>query len=107
MDHGDVQVLLILGGNPVFDAPADFKFLERLQKVPLRIRLGLYEDETSRWCQWHIPEAHLLDTWGDCRAYDGTCTIMQPLIAPLYGGRSALETVALFRTNRCKPATRS
>jgi Fe-S-cluster-containing dehydrogenase component/anaerobic selenocysteine-containing dehydrogenase len=96
MDRGEVQILLILSGNPVFDAPADLRFRDRMQKVPLRIRLGLYEDETSQWCQWHIPEAHYLETWGDSRAFDGTCTIMQPLIAPLYGGRSALEVVALF-----------
>src|SRR5205823_12923335 len=64
--------------------------------VPLRVRLGLYDDETSRLCQWHVPEAHFLETWGDARTFDGTCTIMQPLIAPLYGGRSALEVLAAF-----------
>jgi Fe-S-cluster-containing dehydrogenase component len=96
MDRGEVTLLLILGGNPVFDAPADFKFRERLAKVPLRVHLGLYDDETARWCQWHIPEAHFLEAWGDTRAFDGTCTIMQPLIAPLYGGRSAAEVVASF-----------
>ncbi|HEX4589324.1 MAG TPA: 4Fe-4S dicluster domain-containing protein, partial [Gemmataceae bacterium] len=96
MDRGEVQLLLILGGNPVFNSPADFHFRERLGKVPLRIHLSQYEDETSRNCHWHIPEAHFLETWADARAFDGTCTIMQPLIAPLYGGRSALEVLAVF-----------
>lgn len=91
-----VKLLLVLGGNPVFTAPADLNFADRLQQVPQRVRLGLYEDETSRLCQWHIPEAHYLETWGDARAADGTCTIMQPLVAPLYGGRSALEVLVAF-----------
>jgi molybdopterin-containing oxidoreductase family iron-sulfur binding subunit len=96
IDAGKVQVLLILGGNPVFTAPADFEFEKRIQKVPLRIRLGLYDDETSRQCQWHFPQAHYLEAWSDTRTFDGTCTIMQPLIAPLYSGRSAHEVVAAF-----------
>jgi molybdopterin-containing oxidoreductase family iron-sulfur binding subunit len=96
IDAGKVQVLVILGGNPVFTAPADFAVADRIRKVSLRVRLGLYDDETSRLCQWHIPEAHYLETWGDTRTFDGTCTIMQPLIAPLYGGRSAYEVVAAF-----------
>jgi molybdopterin-containing oxidoreductase family iron-sulfur binding subunit len=96
MDRGEVRLLLILGGNPVFTAPSDLDFSERLTKVPLRLHLGLYDDETSRWCQWHIPAAHYLETWGDTRTFDGTCTVMQPLIAPLYGGRSALEILTNF-----------
>lgn len=77
----------------------DFKFAEELALVPLRIRLGLYEDETSALCQWHIPEAHSLETWSDARAFDGTATIMQPLIEPLYGGKSAHELVAALAGN--------
>ncbi len=96
MDAGKVEVLLILGGNPVYTAPADLRFAERLQKVPLRIRLGLYEDETSQLCHWHLPEAHVLESWGDVRAHDGTVTLIQPLIAPLYDGKSALEVLATF-----------
>ena len=68
--------------------------LNKLGRVPLRIRLGLYEDETSALCQWHIPETHPLETWSDARAFDGMATIMQPLIEPLYGGKSAHELVA-------------
>ncbi len=94
MDAGKVNVLVILGGNPVFTAPADLKFADRLSKVGLRVHLGLYEDETSQLCHWHIPEAHYLESWSDVRALDGTVTILQPLIAPLYGGKSAHELMA-------------
>jgi MoCo/4Fe-4S cofactor protein with predicted Tat translocation signal len=89
-----VNLLLILGGNPVFTAPADLKFADALGKVGLGVHLSLYEDETSYLCHWHIPEAHYLESWSDARAYDGTATILQPLIAPLYGGKSAHEIVA-------------
>jgi molybdopterin-containing oxidoreductase family iron-sulfur binding subunit len=94
MDAGKVNLLVILGGNPVFTAPVEFKFAERLAKVGLRVHLGLYEDETSQFCHWHIPEAHYLESWSDARAYDGTVSILQPLIAPLYGGKSAHELIA-------------
>ena len=86
MDAGQVEVLVILGGNPVFTAPADLKFAERLGKVSLVVYHGLYVDETAELCHWNVPEAHPLESWGDARAYDGTVTIMQPLIAPLYDG---------------------
>ena len=94
MGDGRVEVLVMLGGNPVYNAPADFDFAARLRRVGLRVHLGVYEDETSYQCHWHVPEAHYLEAWGDARAYDGTVTIQQPLIAPLYGGKSAYEVVA-------------
>ncbi len=96
MDAGKVDVLLILGGNPAYDAPADFRFVERMRKVRTNIHLGLYDDETSQYCQWHIPEAHFLESWSDARAYDGTASIIQPLIAPLYHGKTAHEVLAAF-----------
>jgi MoCo/4Fe-4S cofactor protein with predicted Tat translocation signal len=96
MDAGSVEVLLILGGNPVFTAPADVRFAERLAKVGLRIHLSPYDDETSLLCHWQVPEAHYLESWSDVRAHDGTVTIIQPLIAPLYGGRTAHELLAAF-----------
>jgi len=96
MNAGQVDVLLILGGNPVYNAPADLDFAAAVRKVPLRIHLSLYKDETSELCQWHIPEAHYLETWSDARAYDGTASIIQPLIAPLYSGKSAHEVLAAF-----------
>ena len=94
MAAGSVSLLVVLGGNPVFSAPADLKLAELMERVPLRVRLGLYDDETSALCHWHVPQAHPLETWSDARAFDGTVTILQPLIAPLYGGKSAHELVA-------------
>jgi molybdopterin-containing oxidoreductase family iron-sulfur binding subunit len=96
INAGTVNTLLILGGNPVYTAPADFNFAEAMKKVPLRIHLGLYQDETSELCHWHIPEAHYLESWGDARAYNGLVSIIQPLIAPIYSGKTAHEVVAAF-----------
>ncbi len=96
IDRGQVEALVILGGNPVYTAPVDFQFERHLRKVPLSILLNAYQDETSQWCRWHFPETHYLEAWGDGRAYDGTAAIVQPLIAPLYAGRSACEVVALL-----------
>jgi len=93
---GKVDLLVILGGNPVYNAPADLNFAANISRAGLRVRLGLYEDETSALCQWHVPEAHYLESWGDTRAYDGTVSIQQPLIAPLYGGKSAHEILGAF-----------
>jgi molybdopterin-containing oxidoreductase family iron-sulfur binding subunit len=94
MAAGDVQLLFMLGGNPVYTAPADLDFTARLDRVPLRVHLSPVEDETSWRCHWHLPEAHFLESWGDARAYDGSISLLQPTIAPLYGGRSALEVLA-------------
>jgi MoCo/4Fe-4S cofactor protein with predicted Tat translocation signal len=94
MREGKVQVLVILGANPVYAAPADLQFADALAKVKWRARLGLYQDETSALCDWHIPQAHFLESWGDARAFDGTASIVQPLIAPLYQGKSAHEVMA-------------
>ena len=94
IDAGQVDLLMIVGGNPVYDAPADLRFAERLMKVPLRAHLALYDDETSTLCHWHVPEAHYLESWSDARCYDGTVSIVQPLIAPLYRGKSAHELLA-------------
>ncbi len=93
--EGSVRTLLILGGNPAYDAPADLGFAELLGRVPVSIRLGLHEDETSAHCSWHLPRAHALESWGDGRAWDGTVTLRQPLIEPLYGGRSEIEVLAV------------
>ena len=96
MDAGQVEVLVIVGGNPLFTAPADFRFQDRLAKVPLAVHHSLYYDETSAYCHWNLPMAHALESWGDARAYDGTVTIVQPLIAPLYEGRTMHELFAAF-----------
>jgi MoCo/4Fe-4S cofactor protein with predicted Tat translocation signal len=96
MDAGEVQLLVIMGINPVFTAPSDLKFAEKMAKVNLSVYHGLYTDETANLCHWNIPATHPLETWGDPRAYDGTVTIMQPLIAPLYEGQSEHELIAAF-----------
>ena len=100
MRSGAVGTLVVLGGNPAFDAPADLDFAGALKGVRTALRLGLHEDETTQACfdqceeAWHLPEAHYLESWGDLRAWDGTLSIVQPLIAPLYDGRTAIEVVA-------------
>ena len=97
IDAGRVTTLVILGGNPVYNTPADLKLSrERLDKVGLRIHLGQQLDETSEHCHWHISEKHYLESWTDSRAYDGTVTIGQPLVQPLYDSRNAHEVVQLF-----------
>lgn len=105
---GNVHTLLIVGGNPVFNSPADLKFGEALAKVAKKIRLGLYHDHTSEKCDWHLPLAHVLEGWGDTEAADGALCCVQPLIAPLNsgksgddtaparGGRTVLEVLSLF-----------
>ncbi|MDQ7087575.1 MAG: 4Fe-4S dicluster domain-containing protein [Acidobacteriota bacterium] len=98
IDAGSVDTLLIIGGNPAYDAPAELGLAEKLGRVRQSIRLGLYEDETSELCSWHLPMAHFLETWGDARAWDGTVSVAQPLIAPLYDGRSAIELLSLLTT---------
>lgn len=94
MAAGAVQVLLMLGGNPVYNAPADCRFAEALGQVKLAVHHSLYVDETSRLCHWHLAATHYLEAWGDARAFDGTASIIQPLIEPLYGGRSAHEVLS-------------
>jgi MoCo/4Fe-4S cofactor protein with predicted Tat translocation signal len=98
MRAGKVDMLFILSGNPAYDAPADLNFADALKNtsIPMRVHLGLYQDETAELCQWHVNEAHYLESWGDARAYDGTVSIVQPLIAPLYSGKSAYELMALL-----------
>ena len=95
---GKVGLLIILGGNPAYDAPADLNFAEVLksEKVPMRVHHGLYQNETAELCHWHVAGTHELESWGDARAYDGTVSIIQPLISPLYNGKSATEFVALL-----------
>jgi MoCo/4Fe-4S cofactor protein with predicted Tat translocation signal len=98
MNAGKVDLLIILGGNPVYDAPADLNFADAMKsgKVPLRVHHGLYQNETAELCEWHVHAAHELESWGDARAYDGTISIIQPLIAPLYNGTSPIEFLALL-----------
>ncbi len=98
MRGGKVDLLLILGGNPAYDAPADLGLASLMKSnvVGLKVYLGTHRNETAELCQWHVPEAHYLESWGDARAYDGTVSIVQPLIEPLYGGKSTHEVVAVL-----------
>jgi len=91
LNAGKVDVLIISGPNPLYDAPADLDFKSALLKARMRIYHGHYSDETAELCQWFVPEAHYLEAWGDGRGYDGTAGIVQPLIAPLYDSHSQIE----------------
>ena len=93
---GRVDTLLVIGGNPAFDAPGDLRLAEALPRARTRIRLSLYEDETSRLCHWHLPRAHALESWGDALAWDGTITLQQPLIEPLYAGWTPAQLLSLL-----------
>ncbi len=103
MAAGQVDVLVMLGGNPVHTAPADLRYADALGKVAIRVHLSQHHDETSALCHWHLPEAHALESWSDTRAFDGTVTIVQPLIAPIAGGRTAHEVVAAFGKQAGQP----
>ena len=103
MKGGEVDLLLIVGGNPVYDAPPDLDFPGALANVDFRAQLSPVADETSRACHWHVPQAHLLESWGDCRAYDGTVSIIQPVIKPLFNGKSPHDLLAVLAGESGKP----
>ena len=103
MKAGTVQTLVIVGGNPVFDAPADLDFASAMAKVPHTIALGHSVNETSEKVEWHIPHAHYLESWGDARAVGGTLSIVQPLILPLFGGKTAIEVLGLLYSGQDRP----
>lgn len=102
MNAGTVGALIIIGTNPVYAAPVDLEFGKAMlavdannrPKVGLRVHMGTHLDETGLVCDWHLNQAHYLETWGDGRGHDGTASIHQPLIAPLFNGRSPLELIA-------------
>lgn len=93
MDSGSVKVLLILGGNPVYDAPADFEFQSKLKKAQTVFHVSSHLNETSILCDWHSPESHFFEDWSDARAFDGTVSILQPLIDPMYDSHGYLEVL--------------
>ena len=97
IEEGKVDTLLLIGGNPVYDAPADLNIGALLERQDLwSAHLGLYHDETGQKATWHLPRAHTLESWGDARAYDGTICLTQPLIAPLYQGKTPIELLSLL-----------
>jgi MoCo/4Fe-4S cofactor protein with predicted Tat translocation signal len=103
MNGGAVQTLVVLGGNPVFDAPADLDFASAMARVPHSIALGHTVDETSSRAEWHVPRAHYLESWGDARAVGGTLSVVQPLILPLFGGRTDIEVLGLMVGGKDRP----
>ncbi len=94
MNAGKVETLLVLGGNPAYDAPVELEFARALRKVPLALHLSHYRDETSRASTWHLPRAHALESWGDAASWDGTRCLQQPLIEPIFPRRTPLELLA-------------
>src|SRR5262245_12119022 len=94
MKSGRIRTLISIGGNPVYNTPADLEFSTHIGKVQLRVHHSLYYDETAALSHWHIPETHYLESWGDARAYDGTTSIIQPLINPLYQSRTSYELLS-------------
>jgi len=104
MEAGKINTLIMIGGNPVYDAPADFDFARSLAKVETTIHLNTTMDETSQQSSWHIPQSHYLESWGDARSSDGTLSVIQPLIAPLYESHTSLEILTLLISgNEKKP----
>ncbi|TLU73477.1 TAT-variant-translocated molybdopterin oxidoreductase [Lichenicoccus roseus] len=96
MQRGQVRTLVMLDVNPVQDAPSSLGFAQALERVPMKLHAGLYADETAAACDWHIPLAHPLESWGDARAADGTIGLIQPTILPLYAGRTVPEILSLL-----------
>lgn len=93
---GKVDFLYIMGGNPAYDAPADLGFADLIGKAKISVYHGLYANETAEKTTWSLPMTHVLEEWGDAKGFDGTLSIVQPLIAPLYDGRSAIEVATSF-----------
>ncbi|MGB7768981.1 MAG: TAT-variant-translocated molybdopterin oxidoreductase [Verrucomicrobiia bacterium] len=96
LNSGNVETLVILGGNPVYNAPADLDWSAAQRKARMVVRLGYYEDETFTQCDWHFPQTHYLESWGDATTSDGMLVPVQPLIEPLFDGMAELEFLARF-----------
>ncbi|MBN8728719.1 MAG: TAT-variant-translocated molybdopterin oxidoreductase [Xanthomonadales bacterium] len=96
MSGGMVEALVILDGNPAYATPGELGFPELLAKVPLSVHLGLHRDETGVACHWHLPATHALESWSDLRAFDGSASLVQPVISPLYDGRSMHQLLDLL-----------
>ena len=99
MNAGKVQWLVMLGVNPIYAAPVDLEFAAAFAKVANTVHLGSHVDETAAVSVWHVNKAHYLESWSDARAYDGTISIIQPMIAPMYGGHSAHDVLQSLLDN--------
>ena len=93
MKAGKVDWLVILNANPVYTAPVDLHFEQALNNVKTSVHLGSHLNETGIVTEWHINGAHYLESWSDTRAYDGTASVIQPMIEPLYGGKNAHDII--------------
>ena len=93
MKGRQVSCLLIIGGNPVYDAPSDLKFDVALAQVPFSAHLSLTKNETAQRCTWQLPMSHWLEAWGDQRGHDGLVSIVQPLINPIFDSKSPIEVL--------------
>src|SRR5258706_1060852 len=100
MTSGSVSTLVILGGNPDYDAPSDLGFAAAAKKVATTIALATHVHETAKVVSWSIPSAHFLESWDDARAMDGTLSVVQPLILPLFGGKGASELLGLLAAGK-------
>jgi molybdopterin-containing oxidoreductase family iron-sulfur binding subunit len=98
LDSGSVDALIVIGANPAYDRGVDFS--HRIGRARFSAHLGLHADETAQACQWHLPMSHLLESWSDIRAPDGTASIVQPLITPLYDSRTPHALLALLAGTR-------
>jgi molybdopterin-containing oxidoreductase family iron-sulfur binding subunit len=94
MRAGQVDTLVVVEANPLYTAPRDLRFDQALARVPATFCLAYYEHETAARCRWYAPAAHFLESWGDGRAYDGTISMIQPLVTPLVDARTPAELLA-------------
>jgi len=96
LKSGAIETLIVLDRNPLFDAPGELGLKEALPRIPFTVHLGQHNDETAALCRWHLPLSHALESWSDLRAIDGTASIVQPLIRPLYDTRTMHDVVAML-----------
>ncbi len=101
---GSIDTLIVLGGNPVYDAPADLNFGAAMQKAATRIQIGLHDDATASLCHWHLPRAHYLESWGDAIGWDGSYLAVQPLIKPLFDGKTVAEMLSVLVDDKPRTA---
>lgn len=98
MKGKSISTLVILGGNPVYNAPVDLEFKSALKSVEHTVHISSSVDETSRNVEWHLPQSHFLESWGDARSIDGSLSVIQPMIEPLFGGHSTIELLNVLIT---------
>ena len=96
MNSGKISNLVMFGGNPVYDMPANFKFADVLANVATTTHVSLYRDETSKKCNWHVAQSHSFEHWCDGASPDGLVAIGQPLINPIFNTTSHIELMSVM-----------